>query len=374
MLSLLSMITNGKLNIGVQIADAQSMGSEITFYPCQNSSGQYYYSTTPCDNWLDEVNVCACKYCLQQMSCDLIPFHTCYAKSQYNNGSPYPPTYDNGSNNGSNNSSNNSSNSGGPSSGSGNGGDSGPTKDDGMRHGRSFDNYDNELAESFGHNIHSPAYKTDMQKTLEDPSRIVQNNSTCSAAVLEKCLAELRPDLFKTIATDLYYLGKSNSGKLEEPNCMWDYRSDYLLSHTPYNNGGHVVDLLIQTALINTMNANKNIYDPTKDQGNFSDWGWQTPSAVSSMLSSLFGSQNITTQIYPSFDYVNQIDFAHNFVIVLCNPNPNEKDQNLNGNITNQHYAELTHISGKVASYWSWQNQNTSDDTNRFEYIYIIKK
>ena len=69
-----------------------------------------------------------------------------------------------------------------------------------------------------------------------------------------------------------------------------------------------------------------------------------------------------------------QIDFSQNFVIVLCNPNPELKDQNLNGSIANQHYAELTHISGEVANYWSWQNKNTSNDTNRFEYIYIIKR
>ena len=373
LLSLLSIITNGELNVGVQIANAQSMGSEITYYPCENySTGNYYFSTEPCGYELPEVCVGACKYCHQQMSCDNLRYHTCPYMPQYNNGSPYPPAYDNGSNNGYNNGYNNGSNNG-------------------------YNNNDNNGSKGGGGRKTTPKQEpfcknitqSDIDKDLsKDPKLILQNGSTCSAASAQKCLAELDGKLYQKIVQDLYNKGvfKLDNIELSLPDNMRNYTLSDYSDNTYYKTDDkpgyvHVVDLILQAAFANAMNHHLP-YDPTWDKtGIFSSivgpvTGFQTPVDLVYLLNNLnIGEVTSTSSV--NFMDLMSIDYTKYFVIALCTFNKTPGDYNLKG--IYPHYAQIlgpSRISPQDLEYWSWGDVHTTkkDLTGNFFYLIKIKR
>ncbi len=373
LLNLLSIITNN--SIGSLQIKAQSMGSEVTYYPCKEWDTQkmdydWHFSTSPCDNNLPGVCVTVCKYCHNSMSCENAAYHTCPGmyqdehgyEPQYPQYPPQPTTPTNG---------------GTPTIGgvTGCGGVTvDPNPDDGKRHGsRSSDNYDPKLSKSYGHNIYDSDFTKDILRIQMNASTITQNNSTCSAAVIEKALAELSPDRLKKLAFDLYMNGESTIGNTILPECMADYKANYLVSHTAFNKNHQVVDLLVQTGLTNAMNGNNDKYDPADDDGGLFSHGWQGPTTVENMLKKLFPGR-VSSQALPSVEDVSKINLKNYFVIFLCRPNPNEKIFDLDGNILNQHYAQLIDFDKDKTTYWSWGDKHESYKTNRFEYIILINK
>lgn len=94
LLNLLSIITNN--SIGSLQIKAQSMGSEVTYYPCKEWDTQkmdydWHFSTSPCDNNLPGACVTVCKYCHNSMSCDNAAYHSC--PGMYNQDQPQYPYY-----------------------------------------------------------------------------------------------------------------------------------------------------------------------------------------------------------------------------------------------------------------------------------------
>lgn len=360
---------------------AQNMGSEVTVYPCKTfnpttGNDDWHFSTSPCNNELPGVCVTACRYCKNSMPCDNYSWHSCPGKynAEHSGNDNYPsyPTYPPST--------------GGQGSGSTSGGGGGgssyidnrPEEPKSQR--PSYDFYNPELRESFGHNIGLTAFHNSLDRLLKSSLGIVQNPSTCSAASIEKAILDINPKLFEQLATELYHSGKSEIGDLKCPDCMWKYRSDSFLKTEYYKDGSHAVDLLIQSALANSMNTVYE-YDPVRDKGNLTDMGWQTPSAVEGMLKKLFGEQNVTATPVPYAEYMSSIDYEKNYVIVLCNPNRSYDNPNLDGPATSLHYAVLNSFEGTgndyrgyTARYWSWHKNNVSTQNNQFLYVFVIKK
>lgn len=363
-------------SIGSLQMKAQSMGSEVTYYPCKEWDTQkmdydWHFSTSPCDNNLPEACVTVCKYCHNSMSCENAAYHTCPGmyqdehgyEPQYPQYPPQPTTPTNG---------------GTPTAGGVTGSgdakvDPSSVPDDGKRHGRSFDNYDPQLSKSYGRNIYDSDFEKDLQRIQINPTTIRQNNSTCSAAVIEKVLAELSPKTLTKLAYDLYTRGESPIGNAKLPECMAEYRANYLVSHTAFTKTHQVVDLLVQTGLTNAMNGNNDNYDPTNDDGGLFSHGWQWPTAVENMLKKILPGR-VTSQASPSFEDVSKINLNNYFVIFLCTPNPDEKNPNLDGSILNQHYAQLMALDQDKITYWSWGDTHNSYKTDRFEYMILINK
>ena len=380
MLNLLTLVSN--IDMGNQML-AQNMGSEVTLYPCKDGfdpttgNDVWHFSTSPCNNELTGVCVTACPYCKSSMPCDNYSWHSCPGKynaehsgnDNYPTYPNYPPTTGGGG--------------GGTSSGGGGGGSSYiDNRPDEPLPQRNYDFYDHDLVESFGRNISSVDFQIDLKRLQKSSIGIVQNPSTCSAACIEKILLDINPRLFEQLATELYHSGKSEIGDLKCPDCMWKYRSNKLVPNTGYydEKGSHVVDLLIQSALINSMNK-VFTYDPVTDNGHLIDMGWQEPASVFEMLKKLFGQQKVTFMAIPSAENMKSIDYKKNYVIVLCNPNSSDDNYNLDGPSINLHYAVLTSFdgtgndySGYTAKYWSWHENHVSTKNNPFRVAFIIKK
>lgn len=362
---------------------AQNMGSEVTVYPCKTfnpttGNDDWHFSTSPCNNELPGVCVTACRYCKNSMPCDNYSWHSCPGKynAEHSGSDNYPsyPTYPPST--------------GGQGSGSTSGGGGGGSsyidnRPEKPLPQRNYDDYDPDLRGSFGHNISSVDFQRDLKRLQASSIGIVQNPSTCSAASIEKILLDLNPSQFKQLASELYHCGESSIGDLKCPDCMKGYRSYQLVPNTSYydkENGSHVVDLLIQSALVNSMNTVFK-YDPVKDSGSIYDMGWQTPSAVEGMLKKLFGEQNVTATSVPYAEYMSSIDYDKNYVIVLCNYSKSSNNYNLDGPSWCLHYAVLNSFEsigndyhGSIAKYWSWGENHVSTKNNQFLYVFVIKK
>ncbi len=369
LLNLLPIVTNNHIIMGLQGARAQSMGSEnITYYPCENDNGDMYFSMTPCpESQLPDVCITACKYCQNSMDCDLIKFHHCNLMpkdEEESNWKPKPDQPDNNLSTG----------------GSGGGGshDSGSSssqeKDWDKRPNWKY--YDPETCDCSNHNIPRTAFTNDLAKATVN---ITQNNSTCSAACIEKCLAEIKPEVFNKLAWDLYKQGESEIGDLKLPSCFSDY-SRKELSSTGFKD--HYADMLIQSALINTMNTILS-YDPIKDtQEKPMTWdnlvgniqGYQFPGEVFRMLS-LLGFEDIEFGHIP-LDKMEKIDYNKYFVIGLGYYNDKPNDDNLHGGLLNMHFAQILDVGENKIHYWSWQKNRISNlkETDNFISIIKIKK
>ena len=368
LLNLLPIVTNNHIMMGLQGAKAQSMGSEnVTYYQCENDNGDMYFSMTPCpESQLPDVCITACKYCHNSMDCDILIFHHCNQMPKEEDKSEWEVTPDNPKDNP-------STGGGGGGSSNNNGSSSSQEKDWDKRPDWKY--YDPETCDCCNHNIPRTAFTNDLAKATVN---ITQNNSTCSAACIEKCLAELKPEVFKKLAWDLYKQGESEIGGLKLPSCFRDYTTSEL-SKTDF--GGHYADMLIQSALINKMNFILS-YDPVKDtkDSDFFDKkigqieGMQLSDKLYDMLKSL-GFEDVTFHVInQTLDELHNIDFTNYFVIALCSCNDN--DYNLNGNIWHMHYAQILGIDDSAISYWSWQAEHSSlkEKTDNFVNYIKIKK
>ncbi len=372
LLNLLPILTNEHIMMGLQRIKAQSMGSEnVTYYQCEKYNGDMYFSTTPCPaSEYPEVCITACKYCQNSMSCDSYKFHHCHNMPSEESKSEWETTPPN--------TSSNNPSYGGGGGGSSSSGSSSSSQDKEWDKRPDWNHYNPEYCDSYTYNIPRTQFTADLAKATEN---IVQNNSTCSAACIEKCIAELNPSIYNKIAWDLYTQGKSQIGSLKLPKCFADYSAEEL-SATGF--GQNYADMLIQSALINTMNYVLS-YDPVKDNDKSSFFdkmignaeGLQMTSSISNMLKSV-GFQNVDVLKSPSISDLQEIDFTKNFVIVLCYYNDDDDDDNLNGDILHMHYAQLLGIDkeNNAINYWSWHAKRTSsiDKTDNFKYIIKIKR
>ena len=209
---------------------------------------------------------------------------------------------------------------------------------------------------------------------MKSPEGIIQNGSTCSAAVIEKCLAELDPKLFKEMATSLYNTGKCSVGDLKLPSFWRNYSYNDFMKKTDY--GDHVVDLIMQTAILNKMNSLLP-YDPTNDKGQDLGKieGFQDPLSVRDMIKS-FNIGNVISIKSPAIYDLQRIDYNNNFVIALGYSNKDPADYNLHGGLFEMHYAEILGINNNVISYWSWGGRHSSNikETDDFQYLIIIER
>lgn len=188
----------------------------------------------------------------------------------------------------------------------------------------------------------------------KSPSKINQNGSTCSAAVIQKLLAETDSKRYREIVWSLYRTGKYKSLGLELSSCYKSLKtSDVEKLHDP-------VDLMMQCAIINKMNLMFD-YDPRLDNGD--NWlgnaaGMQWPGRVEDFLSDLCNYSTISLD-NPSCELLEQLDYSGFFVIAFvdCSSDPN----NLNFEGKMLHFAQITNVTDSDILYWSWGKNNRAN-------------
>lgn len=103
--------------------------------------------------------------------------------------------------------------------------------------------------------------KEDVERGLiKSSDKINQTGSTCSAAVIQKLLAESDPFLYRQIVMSLYGTGEYKPWGLKLSDC---YQT---LKLSEVENLKDPVDLIMQCAIINKMNLFLH-YDPRLDEG-----------------------------------------------------------------------------------------------------------
>lgn len=198
--------------------------------------------------------------------------------------------------------------------------------------------------------------------------KIKQTGSTCSAAVLQKLLADTAPRMYRQIVNALYKTGKYGDWGLELSDCFQK------LKVSDVTGGGDSVDLIMQSAFINRMNPVWN-YDPTIDDGNVAGnyVGLQPSWRIEWMIRNVM-EYNVNLYDSPSIKNIEKINYGENFVIGLVYYN--DDDYNFSGNYLHQHYVQITGVSTTGIKYWSWGGNNVADKTSvgGIQKIFVVKR
>lgn len=205
----------------------------------------------------------------------------------------------------------------------------------------------------------------DVRKGLKkSPSEIRQNGSTCSAAVIQKLLAETDDKRYRQIVWSLYKTGRYESLGLELSDCYKSLStSDVKILHDP-------VDLMMQCAIINKMNSVFN-YDPTQDDGDNlmgNAVGMQWPSRVEDFISDIGGYSTISFD-NPTKDLLEHLDYSDFFVIAFVDSSSDPNNYNFEGK--QLHFAQITQVTSSDIYYWSWGKENRANK-NDFKGIHSI--
>jgi len=357
------MITGGNINIGIQTASAQSMGSEIIYYPCEDySTGQYHLSTTPCNYTLPEVTVCQskCEYCQQWMSCESKTYHTCPYMPQYNNyESQYPysasqPYYPNNVGGGGGGGGGGTSSAGGSSSSSSSSTESGrDSRDYGLGVAQPYQCIDEEI------------YEKDLNDLLNQKIFINQGNAgTCGAAVLEKFLMQCYPELFNSVAKDLYQSGHSHT---------WDLQlNKFSLSAEECRNlGFNTVDALFQTTIIQENNYNYTNYELNeRSKLKESTYAWR----ISDFIQNHVGNR-VETINAPSYDQIQNALYNNSNIFVIGFVEADNSANFVSNNyLIGNHYVQITNATGgSQLEYYSDGKLLISNNSNICT-LYIVKR
>lgn len=205
----------------------------------------------------------------------------------------------------------------------------------------------------------------DVRKGLKkSPSEIRQNGSTCSAAVIQKLLAETDEERYRQIVWSLYKTGKYEPLGLELSDC---YKS---LSTSDVKNLHDPVDLMMQCAIINKMNLVFD-YDPTQDDGNNligNAVGMQWPSRVEDFISDI-GEYSTFSFDNPTKELLEHLDYADFFVIAFVDSSSDPNNYNIEGKML--HFAQITQVTSSDIYYWSWGKENRANK-NDFKGIHNV--
>lgn len=385
LLNLLPMITDGFISTDALRASAQTYGNE-SFYECDDELGMFV-SPIPCEGVVvyghkcekcgdcfeteDELDlhilschaVYECQYCYQRFYVSEYDDENRQARDNHEETCP-SKLNDGGKPGNSEQGGNSTDGSGGTGGASGSGGMSGGG-------GYSSCQDDNNLNTIYCTNIPKEEFDKDLWK---ESDQIKQNGSTCSAAVIEKCLADLNPALFRRMALNLYLKGEYPEYNLSLSSDLNTYSYSDLVNRTNY--GTNFVDLIMQDAFENKMNLMpySPIYDFDQTIGKIS--GFQYPWRVKSMLE-LLDVGEVSVIVYPSFNDLKNINYDNNFVIALCRISSEDSDYDLHGSVYNLHYAQIIGIDDFKILYWSWGKndlESAKDNTDRFLYLLTIKR
>ena len=212
--------------------------------------------------------------------------------------------------------------------------------------------------------------KEDIERGLKKPSdKIMQNGSTCSAAVIQKLLAETDPQLYRQIVMSLYRTGEYKPLGLKLSDC---YQS---LKPSEVEQLKDPVDLIMQCAIINKMNDHMH-YDSTLDNGNNiigNLAGFQWPGDVEEFILETLSYNTVDN------DDINQgliryLDYSDFFVIALVNYSSDRNNYDFEGN--KFHYAQITRATDDYIYYWSWGGTNMASmkSWTGIHYVILVKK
>lgn len=205
--------------------------------------------------------------------------------------------------------------------------------------------------------------------------KIKQTGSTCSAAVLQKLLADTDPVLYRKIVLALYKTGKYEPWGIGLSDCYKNLKVSDVKNVYNKNERYDPVDLIMQCAFINKMNA---IYDynPLLDDGENNKGkirGMQPSYRVRSFIENTM-NKNVETIFNPELGDLEEINYNDSFVIAKVYYNNSNDD--FEGTVFQQHYAQLTGLTSDKISYWSWGGNYKAKQTsiNGVQMIFIVKK
>lgn len=217
--------------------------------------------------------------------------------------------------------------------------------------------------------------QTEILQAIWKPStKIKQTGSTCSAATLQKLLADTNPVLYRKIVMSLYNSGKYEPWGLELSECYQKLKmTDVKHSNNP-NEKFDPVDLIMQGAFINRMNA-KLHYDPTLDDGNLIgdlvgvQFDWRLEWMIKNVM-----EYPLVIKDTPSFDDLCKQNYKDNFIIGLVYYNDDNYD--FQGDSFHQHYAQIIGTSTSSIQYWSWASNHSANkkSASGVKKIFIISR
>lgn len=200
--------------------------------------------------------------------------------------------------------------------------------------------------------------KEDIIKGLKKSSmKILQTGSTCSAAVLQKLLAEYSPELYRQIVMSLYEKGEYKPWGLFLSDCYKDLKLSDVNKNYGQNEKKDPVDFIMQCALINKMNWAFH-YNPTIDTGdnilgNLS--GMQSSERVMGFITD-YTSYNMVDYDDITYDFVKDLNCSDKFVIAFVKSSKEEDNYNFEG--TKRHFAQIIKVTDDYIYYWSWGGIN----------------
>ncbi len=214
-----------------------------------------------------------------------------------------------------------------------------------------------------------------LQALFKSSEKIRQTGSTCSAAVLQKLLAETNDKLYREIVMALYKTGKYEDWDLELSDC---YKWLRVTDVTDVNNPTakfDPVDLILQGAFINRLNAFAE-YDPTLDNGknllgNFvgmEPW-WRMEWMICNVM-----EYDMVKIDNPTFEILCTQNYKENFIVGLVYYN--DENYNFQGDVFHQHYAQITGTDTSTIQYWSWASRHSAskESSDGIQKLYVIKR